>query len=64
MESIVKLKVCEACGALWYRAQGDNSACCGACELKLKDFPTVESRKRRGRPSRIERMFRTTEVEA
>jgi hypothetical protein len=52
VELVVKLKVCEACGSLWYRTQGDSSAYCGACEIKLADFPTVESRKRRGRPSK------------
>ena len=47
----VKLKVCEACGALWYRPATQQSGYCKACVEFLKDFPTVESRKRRGRPA-------------
>ena len=61
--TVVKLKICEACGSLWYRAEGNSSAYCGACEAKLKDFPTVESRKRRGLPSRKVKSMRM-EVEA
>lgn len=52
MELRVQLKVCEGCGCLWYRAQNQGSVYCGTCETKLKDFPTPESRKRRGRPGR------------
>jgi len=52
MELRVQLKVCEGCGCLWYRAQTQESVYCLGCEIKLKDFPTPESRKRRGRPSR------------
>jgi uncharacterized Zn finger protein (UPF0148 family) len=48
-DTTVKMKVCEACGALWYRRDGDLSPYCGGCEIKLRDFPTAESRKRRGR---------------
>jgi hypothetical protein len=48
---VVKLKVCEACGALHYRAEDQHSTYCNDCAVKLADFPTVESRKRRGRPS-------------
>jgi hypothetical protein len=50
MELRVQLKICEACGCLWYRAQADNRVYCSTCELKFKDFPTALSRKRRGRP--------------
>ncbi len=52
MELRVQLKVCEGCGCLWYRAQINRGVYCGACEVRLKDFPSPESRKRRGRPSR------------
>jgi uncharacterized Zn finger protein (UPF0148 family) len=52
MDVRVQLKVCEGCGCLWYRAQTQGSVYCKDCELKLKDFPLPESRKRRGRPSR------------
>jgi hypothetical protein len=52
MEVRVQLKICEGCGSLFYRAQTQGSVYCRGCETKLKDFPTPESRKRRGRPSR------------
>jgi hypothetical protein len=52
MELRVHLKVCEGCGCLWYRSQTQISVYCKQCELKLKDFPSPESRKRRGRPCR------------
>ena len=51
MELRVQLKVCEGCGCLWYRAQTIGSVYCKECETKLKDFPSPESRKRRGRPA-------------
>ena len=51
MELRVYLKICEGCGCLWYRAQNQGSVYCRECETKLKDFPSPESRKRRGRPS-------------
>ncbi len=47
---VVKLKTCEACGALHYRPGTEITPYCRRCEEFLKDFPTVESRKRRGRP--------------
>jgi uncharacterized Zn finger protein (UPF0148 family) len=52
MELRVHLKVCEGCGCLWYRTQAQGSVYCKVCEIKLQDFPTPESRKRRGRPCR------------
>jgi hypothetical protein len=52
MELRVQLKICEGCGCLWYRAQTHGSVYCHRCEKTLKDFPTPESRKRRGRPGR------------
>jgi hypothetical protein len=52
MELCVQLKICEGCGCLWYRAQTEDCVYCKQCELKLKDFPSPESRKRRGRPGR------------
>jgi hypothetical protein len=54
MELRVQLKVCEGCGCLWYRAQTIESVYCLRCEEKLKEFPSPESRKRRGRPCRKE----------
>jgi len=53
MELRVQLKICEACGCLWLRAQVDTRVYCATCDKKFKDFPTVESRKRRGRPRKI-----------
>jgi hypothetical protein len=50
MDLRVQLKICEGCGCLWYRAQTQGSVYCNGCEAKLKDFPSPESRKRRGRP--------------
>jgi hypothetical protein len=52
MEVCVQLKVCEGCGSLWYRTQGQGSVYCKPCEYKLRDFPSPETRKRRGRPCR------------
>ena len=52
MELRVQLKICESCGCLWYRAQTEGGVYCRECEEKLRDFPSPESRKRRGRPSR------------
>ncbi len=52
MESRVQLKICEGCGSLWYRAQTQLGVYCEKCAEKLKDFPSPESRKRRGRPVR------------
>ena len=56
METVMKvvkmqLKVCEGCGALWIR-----SLVCGVyckhCSVLLSEFPTPQSRKRRGRRAR------------
>lgn len=52
MELRVQLKVCEGCGCLWYRAQNHGSVYCQKCEVRLSDFASPESRKRRGRPVR------------
>jgi len=52
MEVRVQLKICEGCGSLFYRAHTQTSVYCLGCKEKLRDFPTPESRKRRGRPSR------------
>lgn len=48
MELRVDLKVCEGCGCLWYRPRSHGSVYCRDCEKKLKEFPSPESRKRRG----------------
>jgi hypothetical protein len=50
MEMCVQLKICEGCGCLWFRAEQQHNVYCRACEAKLREFPTPESRKRRGRP--------------
>jgi uncharacterized Zn finger protein (UPF0148 family) len=50
MDLRVHLKVCEACGCLWYRAQVDPRVYCTQCDERFKEHPTVESRRRRGRP--------------
>jgi hypothetical protein len=50
MELRVQLKICEGCGCLWYRAQNHGSVYCQRCEVKLGDFPSPETRRRKGRP--------------
>jgi uncharacterized Zn finger protein (UPF0148 family) len=52
MESRVHLKICEGCGCLWFRAQTEGRVYCKGCTAKLREFPTPQSRRRRGRPSR------------
>jgi hypothetical protein len=49
MDQVMKLKICEACGCIWCRPEGNSGAYCAPCELKLASFPTPESRVRRGR---------------
>lgn len=50
MEMCVQLKICEGCGCLWYRPQLNEAVYCKVCQEKLREFPTPDSRKRRGRP--------------
>lgn len=50
MEIKLQLKVCEVCGCLWFRVQGQAGVYCSDCAVKLRDFPEPETRKRRGRP--------------
>lgn len=52
MEMCVQLKICEGCGCLWFRAEQQQKVYCQVCEVKLREFPKPESRKRRGRPTR------------
>ena len=52
MELRVYLKVCEACGCLWFRAQAETTVYCSTCYERFKDFPTSTSRRRRGRPKK------------
>jgi hypothetical protein len=52
MDLQVQLKVCEGCGCLWFRPQAESRVYCQPCHERLKDFPTPESRKRRGRPKK------------
>lgn len=47
----VQLKVCEGCGTLWVRALV-GGVYCKRCELLLADFPSPQSRKRRGRKAK------------
>ena len=64
MEVRVQLKVCEGCGCLWYRTQDLATVYCKQCEVKLRDFPSPESRKRRGRraPGQIDRIWAVAEA--
>lgn len=50
MEIKIQLKVCEGCGCLWFRVQGQASVYCNDCDVKLREYPEPETRKRRGRP--------------
>jgi hypothetical protein len=50
MEVRVQLKICEGCGCLWYRPLSHENVYCRSCAVKLREFPSPESRKRRGRP--------------
>ncbi len=52
MELRVQLKICEGCGSLFYRAEAEGKIYCHGCDRKLRDFPSPESRKRRGRPGK------------
>lgn len=63
MEVRVLLKFCEGCGCLWYRIFDNTSVYCRACEHKLAEFPSPQSRKRRGRPcgKRLARVYAVSE---
>ena len=52
MELRINLKVCEGCGCLWYRTHVETRVYCTPCENRFKEFPTPQSRKRRGRPKK------------
>ena len=52
MDTRVELKICEACGSLFYRDRKQQGIYCLGCDRMLKDFPTVETRKLKGRPGR------------
>lgn len=52
MELRVHLKICEACGCLWFRAQVETTVYCSACYERFKDFPTPAVRRRKGRPKK------------
>lgn len=64
MELRVQLKVCEGCGCLWYRSQAQENVYCKDCAMKLREFPSPESRKRRGRPagSRLPKIWAVAEA--
>jgi hypothetical protein len=50
MDLRVHLKICEACGCLWYRAQAETTVYCFACQQRLKEFPTPKNGRGKGRP--------------
>jgi hypothetical protein len=52
MDIRVHLKVCEACGCLWYRVQAETRVYCASCHDRFKDFPLAQPRRPRGRPKR------------
>jgi hypothetical protein len=52
MDLRVQLKICEACGCLWYRAQVETGVYCSTCLERFKQFPAPQGRKRRGRPKK------------
>ena len=52
VELRVNLKICESCGCFWYRSQDEANVYCRDCKTRLNEFPSVQSRKRRGRPVR------------
>ena len=54
VELCVYLKICESCGCFWYRRQGEPGVYCTECKIRLTEFPTPQSRKRRGRPTKRE----------
>jgi hypothetical protein len=53
MELRVHLKICEACGCLWYRAQFEARVYCSTCFDRFREFPAVQGKKRRGRPRKV-----------
>ena len=52
MELRVNLKICEACGCLWYRSQLETRVYCTGCDERFREFPTPKNRKRPGRPKK------------
>ncbi len=57
MDTRVELKICEACGSLFYRDKKHHNTYCAGCEALLKNFPTPETRKLKGRPGRKGKML-------
>jgi hypothetical protein len=53
MDLRVRLKICERCVCLWYRAQVETRVFCAASNERFKELPTPQSRKRRGRPRKM-----------
>ncbi len=64
MDTYVELKTCEACGSIFMRPSTQINPYCARCTEMLKDFPTPESRKRRGRPvtKRLKRSVALEEI--
>lgn len=50
----MQLKVCERCGVLWCRAEGDTGVYCSPCGDKLRSLPPRLARRKRGRPTKAE----------
>lgn len=42
----LELKVCEGCGGLWVRPQGEQQPYCHRCQVRLAPFPRRSARKR------------------
>jgi hypothetical protein len=53
MDHFLNLKICESCGCLWLRAHLEASVYCAPCYERLKQFPAVSGRRRRGRRPKI-----------
>lgn len=48
MDLYVSLKICESCGCLWLRPDPEAGVYCTPCFDRLKQFPAVQGRTRRG----------------
>jgi hypothetical protein len=57
MEVLIELTTCRACGSLYYRPAAQAGWYCRSCVALFSNFPTVESRKRRGRPKVLKAVY-------
>lgn len=46
----VELKICEGCGALWFRTGIKDGVYCVACCIRLDSFPQPTGKRSGGRP--------------